>query len=246
MNNSKNTMHFNVSGSDRKKLVGIIANQLETKAKYLGAPGFQYQVGDIIIGSQGEVNFGNMNRAKVKAIVNALTEQGFRAEEPMEQPSTKAPKKAKGKKDAAPAEEGEKVGLTVAVPADKVNMENLVRLLEAKAGLIKKALGIETTFIKVEGETVKFDWFENGQYNAAEVNAYSHFISALCEMSTNQKRITATEKPVDNEKYAFRCFLLRLGFIGSEFKEARKILLRNLEGSSAFKSGTKHSVSDAQ
>ena len=58
-------------------------------------------------------------------------------------------------------------------------------------------------------------------------------------MSKEQKRITATEKAVDNEKYAFRCFLLRLGFIGEEYKADRKILLKNLKGSSAFKSGAK-------
>ena len=56
-------------------------------------------------------------------------------------------------------------------------------------------------------------------------------------MARNQKRITAKEKPADNEKYAFRCFLLRLGFIGSEYKGERKILLKNLSGSSAFKNG---------
>ena len=56
-------------------------------------------------------------------------------------------------------------------------------------------------------------------------------------MSIAQKRISATEKFAENEKYAFRCFLLRLGFIGSEYKEERKILLENLSGSSAFKSG---------
>ena len=56
-------------------------------------------------------------------------------------------------------------------------------------------------------------------------------------MSRNAKRVTATEKPVDNEKYAFRCFLLRLGFIGNEYKMERKILLKNLTGSSAFKNG---------
>jgi hypothetical protein len=38
-----------------------------------------------------------------------------------------------------------------------------------------------------------------------------------------------------NEKYTFRCFLLRLGFIGPEYKDERKILLRNLSGSSAYK-----------
>ena len=56
-------------------------------------------------------------------------------------------------------------------------------------------------------------------------------------MAKKQTRITATEKQVDNEKYAFRCFLLRLGFIGDEYKQTRKILLKNLEGSSAFKNG---------
>lgn len=74
---------------------------------------------------------------------------------------------------------------------------------------------------------------------ADEVKAYNHFISALCEMAINQKRITVKEKEVENEKYAFRCFLLRLGFIGKEYKEERKILIRNLTGSSAFKGGAK-------
>ena len=46
-------------------------------------------------------------------------------------------------------------------------------------------------------------------------------------------------KPVENEKYAFRCFLLRLGFIGDEFKADRKVLLQNLSGSTAFKGGAK-------
>ena len=86
-------------------------------------------------------------------------------------------------------------------------------------------------------------WFP--QVDADSAAAYTHFISALCEMSRNAKRVTATEKPVDNEKYAFRCFLLRLGFIGSEYKAERKILLKNLTGSSAFKNGgVSHEVSE--
>ena len=39
------------------------------------------------------------------------------------------------------------------------------------------------------------------------------------------------------EKYAFRCFLLRLGFIGNEYKAERKILLKNLSGNSSWKNG---------
>ncbi len=70
-----------------------------------------------------------------------------------------------------------------------------------------------------------------------ETAAYTAFITALVDMVKRQKRITATEKDVENEKYDFRCFLLRLGFIGDEYKTARKILLRNLTGSSAWKGG---------
>ena len=66
-----------------------------------------------------------------------------------------------------------------------------------------------------------------------------HLVTALCDMARNQKRINAKEAEVVNEKYAFRCFLLRLGFISEEYKMERKILLRNLSGSAAFRDGAK-------
>ena len=54
-------------------------------------------------------------------------------------------------------------------------------------------------------------------------------------MAKTQKRISPHRKDVENEKYAFRCFLLRLGFIGEQFKDDRKELLKYLSGNSAFK-----------
>lgn len=133
--------------------------------------------------------------------------------------------------------------LTVEIPLDKVAVDNLTKLLDAKGNLIRKALGITDLHIEVLDDRVAFPWF--AQVDADSSAAYTHFISALCEMSRNAKRVTATEKPVDNEKYAFRCFLLRLGFIGSEYKIERKILLKNLTGSSAFKNGgVDHEVSE--
>ena len=53
-------------------------------------------------------------------------------------------------------------------------------------------------------------------------------------MAKESKRVTATEKDVESEKYAFRGFLLRLGFIGADSKVIRKTLLKNLSGSAAF------------
>ena len=120
----------------------------------------------------------------------------------------------------------------------------LHKLLDAKGGLIKKALGVDVLPIEIQKDRVAFPWFVELPY-ADAVRAYTHFISALCEMSKNAKRVTVTEKAVDNEKYAFRCFLLRLGFIGSEYKVERKILLKNLSGSSAFKNGgVDHAISE--
>ena len=116
------------------------------------------------------------------------------------------------------------------------SLENLKAIVAAKGNLIKKALGTEELPIEVTDTKVSFPWFV-GTPTPEELKAYDTFICKLCEMARNAKRVNAKEKDTDNEKYAFRCFLLRLGFIGAEFKTERKILLRNLTGSSAFRSG---------
>ena len=57
------------------------------------------------------------------------------------------------------------------------------------------------------------------------------------EKITREEFEAVFPEKTENEKYAFRCFLLRLGFIGTEYKKQRKILLSRLNGSSAFKVG---------
>lgn len=104
-----------------------------------------------------------------------------------------------------------------------------------KGDLIKKALEITDLEIKEDEEKVSFPWFEN--IDNEHLMTYTKFIEALCKMSMDAKRINESSKEVINEKYAFRCFLLRLGFIGDEFKKDRKILLEKLSGSSAFRNG---------
>lgn len=140
--------------------------------------------------------------------------------------------------EARSTDRADRRDLTVAMPRETFTdaaLENLQRLVEAKTALIKKALAVESLPIEVTEERVSFPWFAEVEGDSAQ--AYSHFITALCDMARNQKRVTAKEKDADNEKYAFRCFLLRLGFIGEEYKADRKILLKNLTGSSAFKNG---------
>ena len=135
----------------------------------------------------------------------------------------------------AATDSAEHAGLTVEVPLEGAAVENLTKLLDAKGRLIRRALAVDNLPIEVTDSAVKFPWFAD--CGADESKAYTHFVSALCELAKNAKRVTAKEKDTGNDKYAFRCFLLRLGFIGSEYKTERKILLRNLTGSSAFRNG---------
>jgi len=134
--------------------------------------------------------------------------------------------------------------LTIEMPLSFMTDEgitNLEKLIASKEELIKKALGVDALPVERTESTLKFPWFRF-PVSSDEVAAYSRFIGALCAAAKKQKRVTAHEKAVDNEKYAFRCFLLRLGFIGDEYKQVRKILLKNLAGNPAFKSGTKKST----
>lgn len=234
-------IEFNRTGAERKALVQAMGEILEVKPKYLGMPTAAYQVDYFHIDKNGAVEFDDRaDSEKIENLLERLEERGIIAvpaettqEAGTEEESADAENKAE---EPETAPQGADAGLTVAVPLGMVLCGNLTKLLEAKGSLIKKALGIDDLRIEIDEEKVSFPWFSEIP-DAESAKAYTHFISALCKMSKEQKRITAKEKAVDNEKYAFRCFLLRLGFIGTEYKGERKILLKNLSGSSAFKNG---------
>lgn len=224
------TLNYNVTVPKRKELVNLISNFTGCDAHYKGAPSFAYEVDYFTIDRNGAVSFDDRADSEViERLIEMLYDNSFIAEPAEEQNE--------------PVSDTEPTGLTISVPLEKVKVGNLTNILESKAELIKKALGVSDICITVNTDKVNFPWFDELP-DADTTNAYSTFICKLCEMSVNQTRITAREKAVDNEKYAFRCFLLRLGFIGEEYKTARKILLRNLSGSSAFKSGAKKEDSD--
>lgn len=111
---------------------------------------------------------------------------------------------------------------------------NLKQLVLSKENLIKKAFDQEELEINVTKTKVEFPWV-NSYESMEELDAYVYFVTYLCQMAVKQNKITAKQKEVENEKYAMRCFLLRLGFIGDEHKIRRKYLLKNLKGSSSFR-----------
>ena len=235
---------FNRTGAERKALVQAMGEILEVKPKYLGMPTAAYQVDYFHIDKTGAVEFDDRaDSEEIENLLERLAERGIvaaPAETAQEGGTAEESADAENKAEEPETEaQGADLGLTVAMPRDSFTdaaLENLRKLVDAKGSLIKKALAVDSLPIETDGEKVSFPWFAEGQ-DSESVKAYTHFITALCDMARNQKRITAKEKPADNEKYAFRCFLLRLGFIGAEYKVERKILLKNLSGSSAFKNG---------
>ncbi|MDO5443338.1 MAG: virulence protein [Bacteroidia bacterium] len=213
---------FNVPGQKRKELAKDIGTWLGSEVKYCGAPSFAYEVDYFTIDRNGCLSFDDRSDSEViERLLEHLYDEGFECEE--------APTVEEKREESKPD------GIAIQIPLSKVQVGNLTLILDAKGNLIKKALGIDDLRFSLMEDRVDFPWFP-ADCKPEELQAYMHFITALCEMSKNQKRITAKEKTVDNEKYAFRCFLLRLGFIGDEYKAERKILLRNLSGSSSFKS----------
>ena len=220
-------IHYSITKEQRKKMVEIVGRTLGVQPIYCGAPTFAYKVGAFEITRDGCICFGDeADEAEVERVRTALREAGFvAAEDETEMPTAEA--------------DSDEDSLTVSLPRrffTEMALKNLDALLASKGKLIQKAFNIEKAAYTLTDETIKFAWFR-GKIAEDTVRAYTDFISKLCEMAQKQKRAMAKAKPTENEKYTFRCFLLRLGMIGDAYKMSRKILLQNLTGSSAFKCG---------
>ena len=234
-------LHFNVTGESRKKMVRAIEEAAGQKARYLGVPSCAYSIGDYTVGKNGELEYDDsLSAEETSAVIDAsVTATGLSPAEWAENEEIAESEEIVEATEETP--QSENVGLTIGFPLEKVMVGNLTKLLEAKGNLIKKALGLEELPIEITEDKVNFPWWDTMPEDFEEITAYTDFLAALCKMSKEQKRISAKEKEVENEKYAFRCFLLRLGFIGAEYKKDRKILLKNLTGSSAFKKAKEES-----
>ncbi|AHM55831.1 hypothetical protein EAL2_c05290 [Peptoclostridium acidaminophilum DSM 3953] len=209
-------INYNVTSEERKALIQALGELLEVKPKYLGAPSFSYELGDISVDKQGTVLFKeDASQEDVDRILDGLLERGFECVVPD--------------------------SFVIELPREGISdlaIENLKQIVEGKAELIKKALGADALEITVTEDKIGFPWFKCLPA-PEELSAYARFVGHLVLMAKTLQRVNTTTKTVENEKYAFRCFLLRLGFIGEEYKKTRKVLLKNLSGSSAFKSGAK-------
>lgn len=103
-------------------------------------------------------------------------------------------------------------------------------------------LNLHATFTKgtVEFRLFQFDKPANGKQNglhAGQLKSYIQLCLALSQMAKEVKSASAKPQQTENPKYAIRTWLLRLGFIGDEFKTARDVFTNRLSGDTAFRNG---------
>ena len=253
-------VNYNIQKEERKAMVAAVGKVLDTKPVYCGAPTFSYKIGAFEITKDGSLCFDDaIDEATVARVRTALREEGFMSEDGENEAScadtgADAPSRTEAADDEptptetvveepapmeAVMEEPDEDSLSISLPRSlftETVLQNLDALLLSKGRLIRHAFDIREATYTLTDDRITFAWL-HGTITDETAKAYAEFISKLCLMARTQKRVTAKEKIVDNEKYAFRCFLLRLGMIGNAYKVSRKILLQNLTGSSAFKSG---------
>ena len=219
----KNEIRFTLEPKQRPKLAQEIGNILGTAPHYERVPSCAYDIAGYRLDKEGVLHIPDGAEVeRVKYLIWQLRECGFQddaeftEEIPMQQDK-----------------------LTIAVPRAILTdtaLENLQKIIVNKQTLLQRAFQTDSTEVEITEEKINFVWFlytEDGD----EIAAYTQFITRLRDMAKDAKRVSSKPTETDNDKYAFRCFLLRLGFIGNEYKTARKILLRNLTGNSAFKNG---------
>ena len=217
----KNEIRFTLESKQRPKLAQEIGNILGTAPHYERVPSCAYDIAGYRLDKEGVLHIPEgAEEETIEDLIRQLRKRGFQDDAEVT--------------EEVPVQEDK---LTIGIPKESLTdtaLENLQKIIANKQTLFQCAFRTDNTEIEITEEKINFTWFS---YTADGdvIAAYTQFISRLCDMARDAKRVSSKPTETDNDKYDFRCFLLRLGFIGKEYKTARKILLRNLTGNSAFR-----------
>ncbi len=206
-------IELGLTGDARKELAKAVSEIIGAPAEYQYMPTCAYIIGGLYTITR-EGNLEICDRADSKEVENLIDELVRRGYD-------------------IPTDENK---LTIQMPIDYLDdaaIDRLRKIVENKGELFKAAFKTNTLEIEKTEKAVEFPWFTIEQ--DGDSDAYCTFISMLCEFAKNQKRINNKPETTDNPKYTMRCYLIRLGMVGTEYKAVRKVILRNLEGSAAFR-----------
>lgn len=207
---------YDVRGNNRKRLAVALAKVLSGNSIYMGAPTFAYVIQDYEIDRTGAVICPpGTTKSTVDYITECMIDEGF------------FPKAILGDR------------LSIHIPKKILTPDTLLRLRQVicnKASLFEKAFKTNVISLEEDDDQISFPWFTVYGLEG-EAKAYSDFVTALCQMAKNKKRVLNKPYEGDNDKFAMRLFLVQLGLKGEEYKQSRKFLLRYLTGNSAWRNG---------
>lgn len=219
----KNEIRFTLESKQKPKLAQEIGNILGTAPHYERVPSCAYDIAGYRLDKEGVLHIPEgTEKETVEDLILQLRERGFQDDAEIT--------------EEVPVQQDKR---TIVIPRESLTdttLENLQKITANKQTLFQRAFRMDSTEIEITDEKINFTWFPYTT-DSDEIAAYTQFITGLCDMAKDAKRVSSKPTETNNDKYAFRCFLLRLGFIGKEYKTARKILLRNLTGNSAFRYG---------
>lgn len=184
------SIEFNRTGAERKELVKAMGEILEVKPKYLGMPSAAYQIDYFTVDKNGAVTFDDSaDSEEIENLLEQLALRGFASADSTEK--TTVEQNTEGTAVEQIAEEPIKV--TISMPLDMVNYDNLKNLITSKRELLRKALGLDEVTLELTEDTVSFPWLSGS--DADTVKAVTHLVSALCEMSREHKCSQKEENP---------------------------------------------------
>lgn len=246
---------------DRKEIVKVLGEHFRVKAEYMGVPSFAYQIkteGETYtIDKAGKITNAEGIELELEAILNPIVQAD--ANEVIEEPITES--QTTSFEIAIPIEgytgitlrnlinmiysKQELIIKSLGISEDIINEDFVKGINVAKIQTLEefkreadnigkdKCNGIEFDF---ENKKILFK-FINEEADAEKIKAYTQFIELLDQSAKELKHASAKVSITDNPRFTFRVFLIRLGMVGDEYKIARKILLKNLEGNAAFRYG---------
>ena len=257
-------INYNVTGSDRKQLVSIITHETGVKATYKGMPSMAYCIDGITIEKDGTMVWDeNTDAATIQKIIDALATAGFEGTGETPQPvEAPAPQEAEPVEltvslpltrhtgaslrnlinlvytrasllnKALGTNFRVEQGLTDSLQDDAciLTVESLLSAIAAYEDEHGKVLD----GITITPEEISFTSLPETT-EPERLRAFTELVAMMNKQAIDQQRVQAKTVNEENEKYALRIWLTRLGMNGPEFKTTRKVLMENLTGHSAFR-----------
>lgn len=241
-------MEFTTNATNRKDVVKAIAEYLGEPSRYMGPPSFAYQIGCMVVDRDGKVT--TEDTQKGEEVRRMLKEKEMAEAIPEEDATIEATT------ITVPLDEFEAKGIinlmnmlhskqylinkSIGAEGFKVSDELITALETLEAETKEDAIAFISAF---ENYGIGFTFGEEGitfsgfpfTQDSMKVKAYCELSAMMVSHAKQQNRISSKETIEENEKYYMRVWLVRLGLGGKGGKEARKELLSNLKGHTAFR-----------